>query len=237
MTEPIENQDVITFYQKEASHWSFLLVIFVGYFLADQLYSLVDKIAPKIIEGIESFTGEYTYPALIGLFLLIEVKFLSMYLEEINIIHKPQMWVWVSSILILSHPLLVFQNKDNISVDFEIFGIIERTFDGSDELFIFIFSSIIYLFATFGVLQILNLSQKSEKIEDQKLSNIISVDILPIMGIILIFIYFVQSLVGSSFDEIDYSNPVKIIIFIIFSYASIPNVSLETKNKVSPVQE
>jgi hypothetical protein len=133
----------------------------------------------------------------------------------------------MTAILILVHPLLIYQDSDGLNVDFKIFGMLSRTFDGSDEFFIFIISSLIYIFATFGAIQILFISDKMDKIDDEKLSKLISIDILPITAIVLIFIYLVQSGAGSQLKEFDYSEPIKIIVYVIFGYSSIPNITHE----------
>ncbi|MCE7733536.1 MAG: hypothetical protein GPJ54_01575 [Candidatus Heimdallarchaeota archaeon] len=229
MTEAVTEQSIETFYQIEASHWSFMLALFVGFFIADQLYSLIENIAPIFIEKLNVFTGSYTYPVLISVMILLVVKLISLKLPEMNINHRPQTWVWITAIMILSHPLLLFQNREKLTVEFEIFGMIKRTFDGSNELFVFIFSSTIYIFAGFGVLQILYLSEKKDNVENKKLSESISLDRLPLYGVILIIIYFFQSLASSGLEEVDFSHSIKIIIFIIFSSASMPNTKVDPK--------
>lgn len=227
MTEAVTDQSIDTFYQTEASHWSFLLALFVGFYLADQLYSLIDEVIPIFIDKLNIFTGNYTYPVLISVMLLFVVKLISIKFPEMNISHRPQTWVWITAIMILSHPLLIFQNREKLTVEFEIFGMIKRTLEGSDEFFVFIFSSSIYIFAAFGALQILYLSEIKDKIEEKKLTKLISLDRLPLFGVILIIIYFIQSLASSGLEEVDFSHPIKIIIFIIFSSASMPNVNME----------
>jgi len=228
MTESTENLRLKAYYQIEVSHWSFLLILFISYFISDQVYSFLDTITPSFINFVDNFTGEYTRVVFICAEMFLLVKLVSIYMPEINISEKPEYWVWIVAIMVLSHPLLIFQNSDGFFVEFEIFNITRRTLDGGDDLFTFIFSSMIYIFTTFGILQILHLTERDDKIENKKLSKLISVDLLPIMGIILIVIYFVQSLAKSSLDEIDYSNPVKIITFIIFAYASMPNITPDT---------
>jgi hypothetical protein len=130
--------------------------------------------------------------------------------------------------------LTIFQNRDKFDIEFEIFGILSRTFDGSDELFILIFSSIIYIFATFGAVQILYLSERTERLKDNELSKFIAIDALPIIGIIMIFRYVLESMLSSSFNEVEYSKPALIIIFVFFAYASIPNVEIRPGEENSP---
>ena len=237
MTEVVTPQAIDKFYQIEASHWSFLLAVFVGFYLADQLYLFIDYIAPKFIEILNLFTGNYTYTVLTSVILLFVVKLISVKLPEMNISHRPQTWVWITAITILSHPLLVFQNREKLTVEFEIFGMIKRTFDGSDEFFIFLFSSLIYIFATFGALQILYLSERKDKMENKNLTKLISLDRLPLFGVIFIIIYFTQSLANSNFEEVDFSHSIKIIIFIIFSSASMPNVTVNPDSRTQLNQE
>ncbi|MHA2098524.1 MAG: hypothetical protein ACW99A_07540 [Candidatus Kariarchaeaceae archaeon] len=215
------------YHSSQASHWSFLIVIFTSFFLSDQVYTLIDLILPKLIDNVSRLTGNYTYPVLVSILYVGLIRLSSRFLPELNIDQKPDSWIWMTAILILVHPLLIYQDSDGLNVDFKIFGMLSRTFDGSDEFFIFIISSLIYIFATFGAIQILFISDKMDKIDDEKLSKLISIDILPITAIVLIFIYLVQSGAGSQLKEFDYSEPIKIIVYVIFGYSSIPNITHE----------
>jgi hypothetical protein len=179
-------------------------------------------------------TGEYTFPVTISIIFLVLIRLSSRYIPELNLDQKLDTWIWIIAILILTHPILIFQDREGFEVDFELFGMIKRTIDGGDEFFIFIISSLIYIFAAFGAVQTLYISDKIEKIEDEKLSKLISIDILPISAIVLIFIYFIQSAASSDLEEIEYSKPIKIIIYILFGYASMPNIAKPKDVSLNP---
>ncbi|OLS19008.1 MAG: hypothetical protein HeimC2_43320 [Candidatus Heimdallarchaeota archaeon LC_2] len=215
------------------SHWAFLVILFISYFFADQVYIIIENYFENVLDSIDGFTGDYTYAVFISVLILALMKTSSKVIPELNIDSKPQNYVWIIAILILSHPIRFYQTEKTVNVNFELFGFAERSLNGSNELFIFLISALILIFAVFGGTQILLITDSKRITESKKFVEMISVDFLPALGIIFSVLYLVQSYVLSKSQEIDFSQPVKFIFYIIFAYASVPNILNPEEDKIN----
>lgn len=217
------------------SHWVFLVVLFFTHFIADQMYILFDNYNSSILDNLDTFTGDYTYAVFVSVLMLSFMKISSLYMQELNIDSKPQTWVWVTAILILTHPFRFYMTEKNVNMNFEIFGIITRSFEGSNELFIFLISSLILLFASFGGVQMILMSERKDIGDSKKFIEMISIDFLPALGLIFSILYIAQSYVLSEAKEFDFSQPIIFLFYIIFANSSVPNIFPASEIEVSPL--
>lgn len=228
MDKTDKDSDLDPYQSHIRDHFIFLLVVMTVFAVSDFLYKIVDAVTSNLISSLQNnLLGDFTYSLFIASFMMVLARVGSELIPEINLEIQPSLLDLLGSVFILTHPLRVYQASDGPKVRFDII-----TMSKNGEIVIFVVSYLFYIFAAFGVQQILSINPKRKETKLAHQFDILYSDILPITAILLAIIYTMLSILQSKYTEIDVSMMIKMIFYILFSIAALPT-SGETPAKPS----